>query len=53
MKKRTEHVVTLTITKECDDETMTDIAIKRWVEDQFVGCDYGSVKADDVKTTEE
>ncbi len=50
---KVEHTVTLTLTKECDDEIMTDIAVKRWVEDQFNGCDYGSVKVDDVKTIEE
>lgn len=45
------HRVTIVVTPECDDH-MTENQMKRWVQKQFEGCEYGSVRVTDVFNNE-
>ena len=45
------HEISLVVTQDCGvTKDMNNEEIKLWVEEHFVGCDYGSVEVDSVKS---
>jgi hypothetical protein len=46
--KKVQHRVTLRVYKMCEGRPMTEKQTKKWVEEHFRGCDYGTVVVTDV-----